>query len=91
MHETQQLSFMPSSVKALRNMLKGIMGSYDNPWDLLAELSQNSVDALRAQNDDNGLISFSFDPETSTIEISDTGTGIDPDDAEDLFLSLIHI
>ena len=66
-------------------MLKGIMGSYDNPWDLLAELSQNSVDAIRSKGAEDNLVSFQFDEEIATIKISDTGTGIDPDDAEDLF------
>ena len=85
MPEPKQLSFMPSSVKALKTMLKGIMGSYDNPWDLLAELSQNSVDAIRSQNAESNLISFNFDPAISQIIVSDTGTGINPADAEDLF------
>ena len=85
MTKPHQLSFMPSSVKALKTMLKGIMGSYDNPWDLLAELSQNSVDAIRSQGTEEDLISFEFDQEIATIKVSDTGTGIDPSDAEDLF------
>lgn len=85
MSKIEQLSFMPASVKALKTMLKGIMGSYDNPWDLLAELSQNSIDALRKSDSDEGNVEFFFNKDSAEIHIKDNGTGINPVGAADLF------
>ena len=80
----EQISFLPNSVKALRTMLTGIIGSYDNAWDLLAELTQNSVDAVR-RTTEQGLISVQVDQTTATITVEDTGTGINPNGAAELF------
>ena len=43
---TQQ-SFSANSVDILRTKLSGILESYANPWDLLAEMAQNSIDSIR--------------------------------------------
>ena len=47
-------SFLPTSDDVLRTMLQGIMESYDNPWDILAELSQNALDAIHKKEPTKG-------------------------------------
>ena len=54
-------SFLPNSTNVLRSMIEGILESYENPWDLLAELAQNSMDAIRSAKVDKGNIALNID------------------------------
>lgn len=79
-------SFLPDSAPVLRSMVQGIMESYENPWDLAAELAQNSVDAIRAAGDRKGKIVALLQKDKGIIEWRDNGTGINPDFIDRLFV-----
>jgi hypothetical protein len=79
-------SFLPKSTDVLRTMIEGVLESYENPWDLLAELAQNSMDAIRAGDTPKGDLVVHIDQKKRTIEWSDNGCGIDPADIDDLFV-----
>lgn len=76
-------SFSVDSLK--RNMVVGILSSYAQPWDLLAELIQNSLDAIRRwerQYRDQypgrqHFLIIKIDSISKTIEITDSGIGFD--------------
>lgn len=65
---------------AIRKELIGIRDSYHHYWDLLAELLQNSRDAItRKRNGGHAgpfFISVSVDPASNSIEVFDNGSGI---------------
>jgi hypothetical protein len=69
--------------KRLRKEIVNICGSYNHPWDILAELCQNSVDAIRRHQRVFGpeaaphRISLTIDGTARSIEVTDTGCGID--------------
>lgn len=68
---------------AIRKEIIGIRDSYHHYWDLLAELLQNSRDAItRKRNLGRSgpfVILLSIDPASNSIEILDNGTGIAPE------------
>lgn len=74
----------------LRKEIKNIVDSYNNPWDIIAELTQNSVDAIRRWNKLYGpkkhTIEITIDQRSKQIAIIDSGTGIDPNKLPQLFL-----
>ena len=39
-------SFLQPNIRSIRKAIKGIDESYSNYWDILAELTQNSIDAI---------------------------------------------
>jgi molecular chaperone HtpG len=63
-----------------------LINSYDNPWDVLAELAQNSVDAIKQWNNRykesadsrDHEIRIHIDKESRRVSIEDTGIGITP-------------
>ena len=61
----------------LRKQAKNILESYNQDWDILSEIFQNSIDAID-QNDaiDKGIIKFTFNKNTHQISIWDNGIGI---------------
>lgn len=79
-------SFLPSSQEILHSMISGIMESYENPWDILAELAQNSMDAIHEQAPPKGHVSLHINAPKATITFSDNGVGIDPSDLKELFV-----
>ena len=70
----------PSS-DSKRRRVRSILENYTNPWDILCELVQNSVDAIRRWNRENSdierihYISIIIDKSKREIIIQDTGTG----------------
>ncbi|MGA7339029.1 MAG: ATP-binding protein [Terracidiphilus sp.] len=70
--------FLTPDNDQIRHQIKGILKSYSHEWDLLAELTQNSVDAIRASDVEKGRIELTFDASARKIAIRDNGTGIDP-------------
>jgi hypothetical protein len=79
-----QLNGKPS-VKILKNRIKNIDSSYNNPWDILAELTQNSVDAIKQRSDvETGKIEIFIDARNKAIEITDNGIGIKSDEIQEL-------
>jgi molecular chaperone HtpG len=70
----------------LRKQIKNIKESYTHPWDVLAELLQNSVDAIRRymknfpQSKKDHIIEIQIDGRNTTIDIKDSGVGFPIDD-----------
>ncbi len=70
--------FLQPDNEQIRHQVRGILDSYSHEWDLLAELLQNSVDAIREKNLGKGHISLLVDASTRLIRVRDNGGGIDP-------------
>ena len=51
-----QIDFLKPGVKQIRHQIKSIVESYSHDWDLIAELAQNSVDAIALQKPIRGRI-----------------------------------
>ncbi|OUJ18768.1 ATPase/histidine kinase/DNA gyrase B/HSP90 superfamily protein [Methanonatronarchaeum thermophilum] len=83
MSETQE-SFLKPSVNQIRKSIRDIDDSYNHDWDVLAELCQNSVDAIREADNEKGKIILEIDSIEKEIKIEDNGIGIDPDRLPDL-------
>lgn len=77
---TEQSWLDKKGERALKRELKGIVETYHHYWDVLAEMIQNSRDALdraqREQADPKRFIRLSMDAASRTIEILDNGCGI---------------
>lgn len=86
------LDFLKESTpKRLRREIQNIIDSYSHPWDVLAELCQNSVDAIAKHRELNPKdarsaysIEISINQDTRTLRIRDDGVGIDQDLLTDL-------
>ncbi|MCH4390755.1 MULTISPECIES: hypothetical protein [Staphylococcus] len=54
---SENIDFLKPDVLQIKKSIKGIDDSYNNGWDILAELIQNAVDAIRLKysesNDEN--------------------------------------
>ncbi|MGO9540977.1 MAG: ATP-binding protein [Terriglobales bacterium] len=61
---------------SLRQGICNVIDSYHHDWDVLAELCQNAVDAIREKNPPKGAISVLFDRGKRSIEVKDTGIGM---------------
>ena len=78
------------TVKKLKKHIQNICNSYSHPWDILAELAQNSVDAIKLWNLKNKdksrphEILIEVNQKSRSIIIKDTGIGIDPKKAPSL-------
>ncbi len=83
------IDFLQPDISSIRKSIKGIDDSYNNFWDILAELLQNSVDAITKkkqtlEQQGNKLevgekdeeIHIEIDCTTGTIKVKDTGIGI---------------
>lgn len=74
----------------IKKQIENIYESYSNPWDILAELNQNSVDAIKeweAENentDRDHSIEIRIIRSSNSIEIEDTGVGILPENLPNL-------
>lgn len=64
-----------------RQSIQNIVDSYHHDWDVLAELCQNAVDAIRAKATTKGTIDVRFDRKNRSIEVTDTGVGMSRDKA----------
>jgi sensor histidine kinase regulating citrate/malate metabolism len=79
-----KVEFLQPDIDQIRHQMRGILDSYSHDWDILAELAQNSVDALRRKPPTRGHIRLLVDASTRTIEFSDNGCGIEPDKLQGL-------
>lgn len=70
------MSFLQPSNNEIRKSIKGILDSYTNDWDLLAELLQNSVDAINKGTITNPQIKITVNCYQKTIIVEDNGIGI---------------
>lgn len=79
----EQISFLKYSLSSMRRSIKDIDDSYRNPWDILAELSQNAVDAIKKMqetSEDDGKIIITINSQEESIIFEDNGCGIAYDD-----------
>ena len=78
--------FGPRDENSYRDEAKNILDSYAHPWDVLAELAQNAVDALdqaRKQNSSTiNKIEIEIDQSERSIRVLDSGIGIDNEDLQ---------
>lgn len=79
---SKNIDFLKPDVVQIKKSIKGIDDSYNNEWDILAELIQNAVDAIRLKysenNDENykGIIDIYINSGKKTIKVKDNGVGI---------------
>lgn len=70
------MDFLKPTISSVRKSIKGIDDSYNNYWDIVAELIQNSVDAIRKSDIDDGEIQITIDGTSNTITVKDNGVGM---------------
>lgn len=73
---SNNIDFLSPGISHIRKSIKGIRESYNNEWDILAELLQNSIDAIRKNENCSNQISISINSQENRITVSDTGIGI---------------
>ena len=73
-------NFLQQGVRHTRQSVNDIDESYNNEWDILAELIQNSVDAVRESDVEIGEIILQVDCQNKIISIKDNGIGINNKD-----------
>lgn len=74
-----KIDFLKPETAQIRHQIKNVIDSYSNDWDVLAELAQNAVDAIRVASPIKGHISVKIDACERSIEFQDNGCGIAPD------------
>jgi DNA topoisomerase VI subunit B len=72
-------NFLSPGIEQIRQSIRDIDDSYNNEWDILAELLQNSVDAIRETERSRGKITIEVDARQESIRIVDDGVGIEPE------------
>lgn len=78
MSDIQSIEFLAPDIEQIRHQLQGVIESYSNDWDLIAELLQNAVDAVVLENPVKGKVVIDIDATKKEIVIEDNGSGIDP-------------
>lgn len=79
-----QVDFLKPTATQIRHQIRNIIDSYNHDWDLIAELSQNSVDAIELENPVKGHMSLEIDAQNKKIIFKDNGCGISPDSLPEL-------
>ena len=79
-----KVEFLKPDTEEIRHQIQGILDSYSHEWDLLSELTQNAIDAIREGNPVKGHIELAINAAARQISVSDNGTGIDPNEVEKL-------
>ena len=88
--KTDQDFLAVNTENTIKTHVRNIDDSYSNPWDILAELAQNAVDAIREwdalydEEDRDHEINIQVDQTDRSIVFEDTGIGITPDNAPEL-------
>ncbi len=67
--------FLQPEVEEIRHQIGQIIESYNHDWDLLAELAQNSVDAVRISDVPKGHIAVVVDALSCKVLFGDNGVG----------------
>ncbi len=76
-----QINFLQQGIGHIRQSVIDIDDSYNNDWDILAELIQNSVDAIRkAERKTDGKLTITVNCQSKTIVVEDNGIGIENKD-----------
>lgn len=82
----QSIDFLKPTINSIRKSIKGIEDSYNNYWDILAELVQNSTDAITKRNINYGKIEIVINDVNDSIKITDNGCGMKKNDIPTLLL-----
>lgn len=80
----KKINFLKPGINQIRQSILDIDDSYNNPWDILAELCQNSLDAIRKRETKEGKLVIKIDCSDKSISVSDNGTGIEDSDLPNL-------
>src|SRR5690349_16202555 len=87
----QPIEFLSKATPSrLRKEIQNICDSYSHPWDVLAELCQNSVDAIALHKKRLGetkrkhKIEITINALERSVEVYDTGLGFHPEKLVDL-------
>ena len=75
----KQVDFLTPSIGQIRHQIRNILESYNHDWDLIAELAQNSVDAIRLRTLAKGRLELEINAPEKRISLSDNGCGISPE------------
>jgi molecular chaperone HtpG len=78
--ERTSVEFLAPDIEQIRHQLTGVLESYSNDWDIIAELLQNAIDAIVLRNPVKGEVLIEIDSVSKSITVSDNGIGIAPDD-----------
>lgn len=70
------VDFLTPGINHIRKSIRGIDDSYNNEWDILAEILQNAVDAIRKNGAKYNQIQIIIDAVKKEITVIDNGTGI---------------
>lgn len=76
---TERIPFLMPNNFIIRKSIRGIDDSYNNFWDIIAELVQNSVDAINKTTEKKGSIKIIINSPKKSIQVIDTGIGIEKD------------
>jgi len=76
---SKNIEFLKPGLREIRKSINDIEDSYNNDWDILAELCQNSIDAIRQKQPKQGIITLEIDSLNRSITIEDNGIGINPE------------
>lgn len=80
MTPSQINDFLNPGIEQIRQSIRDIDDSYNHDWDILAELCQNAVDAIRKSDVDEGIIKLEINSQRKSIKIFDNGISINPSD-----------
>ena len=75
----ERIPFLMPNNFIIRKSIRGIDDSYNNFWDIIAELVQNSVDAINKTEEKKGKIKIIINSIKKSIQVIDTGIGIERD------------
>jgi anti-sigma regulatory factor (Ser/Thr protein kinase) len=84
MSEPERVEFLRPDNEQIRHQIRGILDSYSHDWDILSELSQNAVDAIREKTSGKGHIALLVDAANRLMRIRDNGIGINSGQVEKL-------
>jgi molecular chaperone HtpG len=76
--EKKTIDFLTPKTRQIRHQIRNVLDSYNHQWDILAELAQNSVDAIRVEKPIKGHIEAFIDAPNRELTFSDNGCGIPP-------------
>ena len=78
------LDFLTPDTEQIRHQIFNILDSYSHEWDVLAELTQNAIDAVRQVDPEKGRLELTVNAATREISLSDNGIGVDSNQIQKL-------
>src|SRR5581483_1970844 len=78
------IDFLTPDTEQIRHQIRNILDSYSHEWDVLAELTQNSIDAIRQADPEKGRLELIVNAGNREIALSDNGVGVDSTQIQNL-------